>query len=190
MKKDATATVSGTLNKDLSKYTSANSLVFKDCIQYIDKDGVNVNTPTKTCVGADGPLNIYFQIYDSVFYSGKKGHIKANANSQSNVFTYDGSGGTYNLTTYQAINSNRGDIQADVSYKKDVKVLNQAFNNNNTVREKYNSMNTACVGELYSHYALVKATNDVLQYQGQFISYDSKIWKLTITQLPQTVKYQ
>lgn len=192
MKKDATATVSGALTKDLSKYASASSLAFKDCIQYIDKNGANVGSPTKTCVTNSGPLMFYFRINDSGF--AKNGRIKITASPNVGNFIYDGfSSSTYNLVTSNAIKSNRGDWQADVSYGNDVKEINSKFNSTDSqyayFRESFNSMVTACSGELFAQYALVR-TDNALQYDGQLIQYDNKLWRLHVEQLPQTVKYQ
>lgn len=192
MKKDATATVSGALTKDLSKYTAASSLAFKDCIQYIDKNGANVQSPTKTCTTASGPLMVYFRINDNVFAKG--GRIKITAAPNVGNFIYDGfSSSTYNLVTSYAISSSRHGAQADSSYGSDVKEINSKFNTNDSqyayFRESFNSMVTACSGELFSQYALVRMDN-ALQYDGQLIQYDNKLWRLHVEQLPQTVKYQ
>lgn len=192
MKKEANATVSGALSKDLTKYTSASALSFLDCINFIDKNNAVVQQPTKTCVSNAGPLMFYFRIKDSVF--AKNGRIKINAGPNVGSFTYDGvNDGTYNTVTDAAISSSRHGIQADVSYKEDVKEINNKFNSNDSqyayFRESFNSMVTACSGDLFAQHAIVRS-DDVLQYDGTLISYDNKLWRLQIEQLPQTVKYQ
>ena len=192
MKKEASATVSGALSKDLSKYTSASSLAFKDCIQYINKAGSNVNTPTKTCVSGSGPMMVYFRINDNVF--AKNGRIKIQAAPSVGAFTYDGfNNNTYNGVTNYAISSSRHGWQADASYKDDVKEINSKFNSNDSqyayFRESFNSMIQTCQGELLAQYAIIKDDN-ALSYDGKLVSYNNKLWRLRVEQIPQTVKYQ
>ena len=194
MKKDATATVTGILSKDLSKYVSASALSFKDCIQYIDKTNTTVQQPTKTCVAASGSTMGYFRLNDIGYSVGARAEIQVAPTLGD--FVYKGqANGTWNTVTAYAVTSDRStnNPRPERSFKADIAEINSKFNSTSSnyayVRESFNTMINACSGELFAQHALVKDDN-VLQYNGQLISYNNKLWQLEIKQVPQLIKYQ
>lgn len=182
MKKDATATVSGTLSKDLSKYTSANALPFKDCIQYVE-NGEVVQTATKTCVANDGSLMMYFKIYDSprYFHNGRM-YAECYANTKPFKF-YDSSNNNWHgVNTCAFTGAETGSAikaTSDDQYRYHRDRLNEAYANNATFRNKFNSMINVCSAEVFTQNALVQVS-DILTYEGRLVQKDSKVYKLHV----------
>ena len=178
MKKDAQATVSGTLAKDLSKYTSYNALTFKDCINYIEQGEVT-QSATKTAVSDSGNTMVYFKINHRPAYA-YEANIKGYSNTINKPFRLD----TLNNNSYNGVNScvldsSQDGWNADDAYKKDVEKINNLVNSNSITSEKFNSLITICSAEVFTQNAIVKV-DDILTHEGQLIQKGNKLYRLHI----------
>lgn len=176
MKKDAQATVSGTLAKDLSKYTSYNALTFKDCINYIE-DGEVTQSATKTAVSDNGNTMVYFKINHRPAYA-YEANIKGYSNMINKPFRVD----TLNNNSYNGVNScvldsSQDGWNADDAYKKDIEKINNLVNS--TASQKFNSLVTVCSAEVFTQNAIIKV-DDILTHEGQLIQKGNKLYKLHI----------
>lgn len=188
MKKDATATVSGTLSKDLSKYTSANALPFKDCIQYVE-GGEVVQTATKTCVANDGNLRMYFKIYNTPRFA-NNGRMYAECYASENPFKfYDSSNSNWHGVNTCALTGSNTAWTSDDAYRANRNAMNAQYASNATFRNKFNSMVSVCSAEVFTQNALVQV-NDILTYEGQLVQKDNKVYRLHVDKSTAVSNYE